>query len=216
MKIVFERRGDIGSRPAGRVRRTGRLPGVAYGKHLGATPISIDHREFVAVLRSGEHTVEGVLDGKEEIYLIQDVQTDPLGDKVVHVDLRQVRRDEKIKVRVPIETFGTPKAALHGGILDRVMVDLEVECLPHQIPEKFVVSIAEMQIGDVIRVGALALPEGVRVLADAELPLLALHVAHVEEEAPVPVEGEEPTMPKRIGEEEEGEGEESPGPAHGK
>ena len=196
MKFLFEERTSTGTREAKRIRRQGGIPAVLYGKGAPTTSVTIDRSEFERVYRAGEHAVTGSLSDQEELFLIQEVQLDPLGDDILHVDLRRVDKDETVRVLVAIETIGSPKA----GILDHMMVDIEVECLPHQIPDHIELKVGEMVIGDILRVSDIPYPEGVEPAAEPGLPVLALHAPKGEDE---PEEGEVvedgPEEPERIG-----------------
>lgn len=208
MNFVLEKRTEIGSGPAGRLRRAGKIPAIAYGRDFPTTPVTVEAREFVHVLRTGEHTIQGVFEGRAETFLIQEVQTDSLGDKVLHVDLRRVASDEKVRVKVPIERYGSPKAALGAAVLEQLMMELEVECLALQIPDKLEVTVSDMEVGQVIRVKDLALPESVKSVVDGEIAVFALHVVGPEATEAEPVEGEDKAEPERIGGKKEKEEEE--------
>lgn len=195
MKMVLEKRTGTGTREARRLRRAGRLPGVVYGRGQETTSVTLDRHAFEMLLRTGEHTIEGTLAGAESMFLIQDVQLDHMGDRVLHVDLRKVAKDEKVHVHVTVNGYGHPT----GGILDHQMAEVEVECFPHLIPDKIEVPVAAMKVGDVIRVGDLPFPEGVVPLSNRELPVFALHAPRGEAELTTAVPGEGPAEPERIG-----------------
>lgn len=204
MKMVFEKRETNGSRGARRLRRQGRLPGIVYGRGIEPIAVALDLAVFERVHRGGEHTIDGVLDGQESIFLIQDAQLDALGDRLIHVDLRKVSREEKVQVHVSVVGVGHPTA----GVLEHPKVDVLVECFAYRIPDKISVILGAMKIGDVIRVRDLPYPEGVAPIDSPDLPVYSLHAAYVVEEAAVAPEG--PAEPERIGGKPE---EEEPGAA---
>jgi large subunit ribosomal protein L25 len=145
--------------------------------------------------------------GKQsEKMIVKDLQYDHLGRDVIHADLMRVDVTETIHVTVPIELKGTAQGTHHGGILEEHTDHLEIECLPTNIPEAIVVSVKDVEVGQSIHAGDVALPEGVKLASPADTLLVACHalaVAKTTEE----IEEEEPTAPEVIGrakEDEEG------------
>jgi len=109
---------------------------------------------------------------------------------IIHVDLQEVRLDQPIHATVPVQLHGEPAGAKEGGVLSQVTNELNVEALPMEIPEHLDVDVSEMQIGDTLRLSALQVPEGVKLLDDLEETVLATVTAPMREEEPEPVEGE--------------------------
>ena len=189
---------------ARRLRRDGKLPAVVYGHGGEPTSLTLDKLEFQKVfVKSGRtHLVDLVVDsGRTEKVLVREIQTHPRSIGPIHVDFYQVNLEEKIRVEVPVHLSGESAAVKRGDadILQPVH-ELEVECLPTDIPEAFEVDITPLaEIDDEFRVSELALPKGVTVLADPqELMVKIVHKREmkVEEEVPaaeaaVPAEGEE-------------------------
>ena len=195
MKMDLEKRSGAGPREARRLRRAGRLPGVVYGRGQETTSVTLDMHSFEMFMRTSEHTIEGTLGGDESMFLVQEVQLDHLGDRVLHVDLRKVARDEKVHVHVQVVGYGHPT----GGILDHQMAEIEVECFPHMIPDKIEIAVGAMKVGDVIRVSDLPLPEGVAALSSPDQPVFALHAPRGDAEITPALPGEGPVEPERIG-----------------
>lgn len=213
--INATKRDQLGKGGARSVRREGRVPGVLYGHGEESISLSVDARELQRLVHavSIENTIVDLeLEDARQPYkvLIREIQRHPTRDEYMHVDFFHVAMDEKISVEVPIVVVGDPIGVRQkGGILDHQLRELEVYCLPGQIPEKIEVHVSDLDIGDGLHVRDLPVPEGVEVEDDPDrsvVAVLAPAVAPVEEEA-APVE-EEPTEPELIGKrkaEEEGE-----------
>ena len=129
-------------------------------------------------------------DGEQESAQIKEVQYDALGDDIVHVDFVRISLTEAVTVSVPVEPHGDAVGVEQGGMLDVRLHDLEVECLPTAIPEKLRVEVAELDIGDILRVSDVEFPEGVRPTAHPEAVVLTIvrPIEVVEEEDEVPPE----------------------------
>src|SRR5688572_27605653 len=209
----------IGKGGARSVRREGRVPGILYGHGEESIPLSVDARELQRLVHSVsiENTIVDLsLKGTRQPYkvLIREIQRHPTREEYIHIDFFHIAMDEKISVEVPIVLKGEPTGVRNkGGILDHQLRELEVYCLPAEIPERIEVDVSELDIGDAIHVRDLAVPEGVEIEADpdrAVAAVLAPAVVPIEEEVAAAVE--EPAEPevitKRRAEEEGEEGEE--------
>lgn len=212
-KIRGEKRNEYGTRHARRLRAAGRLPAIIYGHGQPPESISVDRHEVDVALHHGARILEVELGGVAQPYLIKDVQYDHLGDTPVHLDLARVDLAERVRVRVGITLKGTPKGAGHGGILDQLMADVEVECRVLEIPDTLHPSVADLDIGESLCVRDLHLPPGVVVVDPPDARIAVVRALH--EEAPVtaPAEGEEQAEPEVIArgkkEEEEAAAEEA-------
>lgn len=209
----------VGKGGARSMRREGRIPGILYGHGEESIPLSVDARELQRLVHSVsiENTIVDLsLKGTRQPYkvLIREIQRHPTREEYIHVDFFHIAMDEKISVEVPIVLNGEPTGVRNkGGILDHQLRELEVYCLPAEIPERIEVDVSELDIGDAIHVRDLAVPEGVEIEADpdrAVAAVLAPAVVPIEEEVAASVE--EPAEPevitKRRAEEEGEEGEE--------
>ena len=217
--IGASKRDGLGKGGARTTRRAGRVPGILYGHGEESIPLSVDARELQRLVHSVsiENTiVDLALEGTRQPYkvLIREIQRHPTREEYLHIDFFHVAMDEKISVEVPVVLTGEPIGVRNkGGILDHQLRELEVYCLPGEIPEKIEVDVTNLDIGDSIHVRDLAVPEGVEVEADLDrsvAAVLAPAVVAAEEEA---VAAEEPAEPELIGKrkaEEGGEGEERP------
>ncbi len=219
--VEAEKRESLGKNNSRRVRHGGRVPAVVYGGRDAALALSVDPRSLEGVLHSasGANTLFGLRVGGKALagkYIIKEHQVDPVTERILHADFFRIAMDKLIRVEVAVHPVGTAKGVkLQGGILDQPLREIEVECLPGAIPDRIDVDISELELGRSLRVGDLTIPEGVKVITDPGMPVVAV-VAPTVEKVAEPVEGEpvaeEPTEPEVIkkgkeaaGEEEEGE-----------
>jgi large subunit ribosomal protein L25 len=183
----------IGSRPTGRLRAQGKVPGVLYGHGMSPVSLSVDRRELRHAL-TGPAGVNAVVQlevgGQTHPTVVKELQRHPVRRNVTHVDFIVVRMDERITVDVPIILEGEPKQVLsEGGVIEHSMSTLAVITTPRDIPTHLTVDITDMVIGDVIRVSDLALPAGVDADVDDDTPVVIAAGAAVEPEPEV-AEGE--------------------------
>jgi large subunit ribosomal protein L25 len=201
MQLNASTRQLLGKR-ARRLYYEGKLPAVVYGHSAAPTPLTLDRLEFQKVfVKSGRtHLVDLVVDGKTEKVLVREIQTHPRRLGPTHVDFYQVSLEEKIRVEVPVHLTGESAAVKRGDadILQPIH-ELEVECLPTDIPEAFEVDITALaEIESELRVSELRVPKGVTVLADPEE--LVVKIVHKRE---LKVEEEVPTAETAVGAEGE-------------
>jgi len=168
MTLKGEPRATLGTRAARRLRATGRVPAVIYGHDQPPEAVSLAFHEVELALTHGAHILRVDVAGKTQQYLIKDIQYDYLDQTPIHLDLTRVALDERVKVRVGIELRGIPKGVSEGGVLDRHMADLEVECLVTDIPATLHPVVTELGLGESLLVKDLELPTGVAALADPE------------------------------------------------
>ena len=219
IELTVEKRSTNGKNEARRSRAAGRIPAVVYGAGKPNVPITVDRKALSDVFRegAGENAIFLLkLGGSDQSRhaMIREMQRDPVSRRPLHIDFVRVLMDVKITVKVPIEVVGIAKGVkTEGGILDTVTREVEIECLPGNIPAHLAVDVTELAIGDALRVSQIPAPEGVRIVDNPEK--VVLHVAHPtreEEPAAVAAEGAaEPTEPevlkkgKAVAEEEGGE-----------
>jgi large subunit ribosomal protein L25 len=173
-------RGELGSRKNKRLRDAGFVPGVIYGHKEAVVPVTLPKRELVIHLNHGAHLFALAVDGKNENVLIKDVQYDHLGIEVLHVDFARVDLNERVEVTIPLVLKGEPKGAEENGVLQQIVVDLEIECLVTQIPDEIRYNVSDMGLDSVLHIKDLPLPEGVRALQDPDL--IVATVKEIEEE----------------------------------
>jgi len=220
IELTVEKRSTNGKNEARRSRAAGRIPAVVYGAGKPNVPVTVDRKSLSDVFRegAGENTIFLLkLGGSDQSRhaMIKEMQRDPVTRRPLHIDFVRVLMDVKITIKVPIEIVGIAKGVkTEGGILDTVTREVEIECLPGNIPAGLAVDVAELGIGDALRVSQIPAPEGVRIVENPEkIVVHVVHPAREEEAAPAAEAAAEPTEPevlkkgKAVAEEE---GEEKP------
>jgi large subunit ribosomal protein L25 len=197
-----------GSKTASACRKQGRIPAVVYGHQEQPVAISLDAHDFAEGLHHGLRLVDLKIAGKSETAIIKDLQYDHLGRQVIHADLMRVDVTEMITVTVPVELKGVPKGTHEGGVLTAHMNKLEVKCLAVNIPHAIVVPVKDLDVGQVIHAGEIALPEGVTLATPAEILVASCHVLQ-EVKTTEQVEAETPAVPEVITEKKAEEGAEA-------
>jgi large subunit ribosomal protein L25 len=202
-----------GSRAARRLRRSGRVPGVLYGG--GGEPVGFDAdaRELRHALAGAGAVLDLSLDGKQATpVVLKEAQRDPVRGDTVHVDLLRVSLDVAIHAVVPLELTGGDDSpgVKEGGVLEQITRELNVEALPTAIPESIVHAVDEMQIGEMILLSALTVPDGVTLLDDQEETVVAtLSPPRLQAEAEEEIESETELVGESAGGEAEGASSES-------
>jgi large subunit ribosomal protein L25 len=181
LNIEVEAREDFGKNASRRLRRAGRIPAVVYGGGGPAVPVAVDPKKILQILHSESgHNAIFTLEirGKAPTRaMIRDWQAEPTGGELLHVDLVRIARDAKLKLEVPIHVTGEPVGVkVTGGIFEFVLREVEVECLPDDIPEYFVADVSGLDIGNNFRVSDLVVDPKVKILTDPTRV-----VAHVSE-----------------------------------
>ena len=210
-------REERGKNAARRTRLTGMVPAVLYGGRKDSISLAVNAKQVAKILRSetGHNTIftVRVADGAEEKAMMKDWQVDPLSGALLHVDLLRIAMDVRMRVKIPVHTFGEPQGVkMQGGVFETVTREVEVECLPTDIPEEIKVDVSEMLIGKQLRAGDLPLdPNKVKLVTDPQR-VIAHVVMLKKEEEPAPeaaVAAEtapaEPEVIKKGKKEEEGE-----------
>jgi large subunit ribosomal protein L25 len=220
------KRDGRGKNEARRLRASGRIPGVVYGarkegKAPESVPVAVDPKELMRILHSdsGANTLITLkVDGKQTRVMVKEFQLDPVTHHLLHADFYQLAMDRAITVTVPIQLKGEAKGVkLEGGIVDFVSRDIEVQCLPTDIPEDLEVDITELMLNQAIRVRDLAEHPKWKVVSDPDTMIVHVVPLKVEEE-PAPAEAvaaaatpAEPEVIKKGKAEKEGEEAAAPG-----
>jgi large subunit ribosomal protein L25 len=178
-----------GKNEARRLRADGRIPGVLYGAKKSTVAVSLDPKQITRILHSesGHNTIFDLQVGDEKAkVMIVDWQHDPIHGKLLHIDLKRIAMDEKMRVMVPIHLVGEAEGVkTQGGILDQVLREVEVECLPGDIPSHIDADVAQLVFGTVLRVSDLPHAGKLKFITD-ETQTVA-HITSVKEEvAPTP------------------------------
>jgi large subunit ribosomal protein L25 len=197
-------RKEIGTKKVKHLRKEGWIPGIIYGHGEKSTPIMIQEEELKNVLHK-LHSEATLLDldyeGKKLKVLMREISRNPLTEKLLHVDFQHIHENEEVNVHVILELQGEAKGIEEGGILNLEHRALIVRCLPKDIPEKIVVDVTDLEIGQSIHIKDLGIPEGVTVEEDPSStvvnilsPRKIIEVTPVEEEIPIGAEAEEPEV----------------------
>ena len=178
-----------GKNEARRLRAQGRIPAVLYGAKAAAVPVSVDPKQITRVLtsQSGHNTIFDLQVGKEKTKaMIVDWQYEPIKGHLLHIDLKRIAMDERLRVKVPIMLLGEPAGVKQqGGILEQVLREVELECLPGDIPSHIDLDVSELVFGQVKRVSDLPHGGNLKFLTDENQTVA--HITAVKEEvAPTP------------------------------
>jgi len=206
--LTAEVREHTGRKALQRMRRQGAIPAVVYGHKEEPVAVSLDAHDFVEGLHHGQRLMDIQIGKKKEKIIVKEVQYDHLGKNVIHADLMRVDITESIKVTVPIELKGVAAGTHEGGIVEAHAGHLEVECKATDIPEKIVISVKDMHVGDALHAGDIGLPEGVKLVTAAGMVLVTCHTVAVK--TTEQVEEEMPAAPEVITEKKETEEAEAP------
>jgi large subunit ribosomal protein L25 len=199
--VTAEVRQQRGKNAARRLRLAGKIPAVLYGHNKDAVAMAVNPKELSAILHSqtGYNTIFTVtFQGETTAVMLKDWQHDPIKGHLLHADLVRIAMDQTLQLTVPITTTGEAKGVkLQGGIFEFVLREIEVECLPTDIPENITIDVSELEIGANFRVSDLKVDSNVRILSDPEL-VVAHVVAPKEEKVPEPVAEVAPAEPEVI------------------
>jgi large subunit ribosomal protein L25 len=214
--IEAQPRSERGKNEARRLRATGSAPAVLYGAGGDAVAVAVSPKEVNKILHSntGHNTIFNlaVKDGETVPVMVVDWQNDPIKDTLLHVDLKRIDLTKRLRVKVAVHTVGDPQGVkLQGGLHEVITREIEIECLPDEIPEAFTVNVSELMIGQSIRASEVKLGEGVKLVSQADAVISHVVALKAEEEAaPAAAEGAapaaaaEPEVIKKGKKEEEG------------
>jgi large subunit ribosomal protein L25 len=196
-EIQAESRADKGKGASRRLRRKGLVPAILYGAEQPSVSIAVSHQQLQEKLKNKgfySHVLTVNLNGESVSAVMRDLQRHPSEQRILHLDLLRVSADQEIRMQVPLRFIGeaqSPGVKQQGGIFSHQLSEVEIECLPRNLPEFIEVNVSEMKLNDVLHLSDLKLPGGVELPAlrhgaDHDLPVVTLHMpkAAVEEEAP--------------------------------
>ena len=183
--------------PAGRLRKEGKIPAVIYG-HNKPVHISVSATEFDSKFHIiSENTLITIMvDGKEYEVLVKDSQENMIKGQITHIDFFEVERGKVLKTRIPVILTGASAGVKEGGMLEQHLHEIDIECLPKDIPEKIEVDISELKLGEAVHVSDLVVSEAVKILNTMEQSVVGVTTVKEEEEPEVEeeiIEGEEST-----------------------
>lgn len=192
--VIEATKRDVIGKKVGVLRREGKLPGVIYGHKFEAMPIIMDSKTTTKVLNSvtSSSIVTLVIDGKEHAALVRERQMDYIRNQFIHVDFQAVSQTEKIRAKVGVVITGTaPAVKDFNGVVVEGLDAIEVEALPKDLPERFVIDISKLAaIGDAIHVKDIEVPSSVEIVEDTEAMLVLITSPAAEEAEPVGGEGD--------------------------
>ena len=184
ISIQIKIKKDCGSRTARKYRKSGLIPAILYGHKQESLMFLLDKKEFIKTFNSGVKMVSLKWNSSEETALIKDVQFDTFGKEILHIDFVRIALTEKVTTQVPIVLYGTSQGVKEGGILDHSMKEVEVECLPTEIPKEIRINVSELKIKDSLHVKDIELPPNVKVLENPDAIVVSVHFAVEEKEVP--------------------------------
>ncbi|HEY0944114.1 MAG TPA: 50S ribosomal protein L25, partial [Opitutaceae bacterium] len=190
-------RAQTGRSASRRLRKVNQIPAILYGKHTSPEKLAVDAPEFTRLLKAAAG--RSVLielsrkdKGEKALSFLQEVQRDPLTDRYLHVDLQEVKADEKFEINVPVLVVGEAYGVkTQGGVLEIAAHTVRIRCLPKDLPPAIEVDVTELKLNETIKVGALKAPAGVELRSPASQPVVAcLEIA--EEVVATPAAGAAP------------------------
>ena len=199
-EVIAEPRHALGKGASRRLRRAGRLPGILYGAGKNPVSISLETSRISKQMENEaffSHLLAVKVGGEEAQAVVKALQRDPATSQVLHVDLQRVRSTEELHMRVPLHFVNEEDSPgrLHGGVIGHLMVDVEIGCLPKDLPEYIEVDMSRLDVGDSLHLSDLVMPERVRLMAlvhDPDNDQAVVTVQHPQKLEAVPVaEGEE-------------------------
>lgn len=176
MNIEFKatKRVDQGTGASRRLRRAGQLPGIIYGAHQDAEAITLDHNELYHLLRKEafhSSILNVVVEGKKETVILRDTQWHPYKQLVLHIDFQRVSATEKLHIKVPlhfVNAENSPAVKLGGQMISHVMTEIDVACLPKDLPEFLEIDLSKIENDQSLHVSDIALPKGVEIVHHGE------------------------------------------------
>lgn len=217
--IKAEKRDNFGKGASRRMRKKGKIPVILYGIDIVTMPLTFEKKAFFMILKSGsgENTVFKVsFDDETRDAMIKELQKDPISDEILHADLIQIAMDKAIRVSVPIVPKGEAIGVkAEGGFVDFVTRELEIECLPKDIPENIEIDISALHLNQSMKVEEIILPQGVEIVSEPstvivhiETPVAEEVIEEAEAEEIIGEEEEPEVIKREKAEEEKGEKEE--------
>jgi len=195
--VGADSRNDQGKGASRRLRRAGKVPAILYGGKGEPKNVTLDQRNLLTMVdneRFYSSVITLQLDGQDHQAIVKDIQMHPAKNLVLHVDLQRVLADQAIRIHIPIHFLNagtSPGVKLQGGQVSHLKTDLEISCLPKDLPEAIEVDLGAMNLNETIFVKDLKLPEGVTVpelVQGRNTPVVSIHAPRVEEPEPVAAE----------------------------
>jgi large subunit ribosomal protein L25 len=175
--LKAQTRDGRGKGAARRLRADGFVPGVLYGHGVEPVAISLSSQDllhFFHATHGAAMVVDLEVDGKKHMAIPREIQRDHLRGRYVHIDFLAVRRDEKVRMTVEIHETGEAPGVKTGGVIEHHLRDVEIECLPGDVPEQITADISSLELGDMLRLGDIDVPDGVSFLTDPDTPVISV------------------------------------------
>ena len=205
--LEAKKRETRGKRNARRDRAEGRTPAVLYGHGVDNVSLTVDSNALSAAVQHGNPLIELAGDLKENA-LISDIQWDPMGNRILHIDFTRVKVDERIEVSISVELRGVAPGVNAGGVVNQLIHDMVVECAAVAIPEKLEININHLEMGESVTAGEIDLPDGVNLSCASDTIFVQCNepAPEVDEDAePILSDGAEPEVIGRKAADEEAE-----------
>jgi large subunit ribosomal protein L25 len=182
--IKSEKRDLFGKNASRRFRKGGLVPAVLYGEGAASVPLVLAKKDIVKILKSEtrENTIFKIaFDSEEKDVMIKALQVDATSDELLHADLILIAMDKAIRISVPIELLGEPVGVkTEGGFVDFMTREVEIECLPKDIPERISADISALHLHQSLKVADLTVPAGVKLISDPSTVLALVQIPHEE------------------------------------
>ena len=201
-------REEKGSAACRRMRKDGKTPINLYGLDREPRALYADSQRLELILEKGSHILELAQSDKSQVVLIKDIQYDAIGSTVMHADLMRIDRDKKVQVFVPVRFIGNAPVVADSAV-DKLLEDIQVECLPLEIPSEFVLNLSELALDQSITVKEIEMPENCAFVGhNPDDPVVIHHIKVVKEDEEADEDGEGSVEPEVIGKKPE-EGDDS-------
>lgn len=182
--VTAEPRRDTGKGASRRMRRRGLVPGIVYGAHREPEMISLSHNELLRHLEEEafySHVLDLTVEGKTDKVILKDMQRHPAKPFILHVDFQRVSAEERIRKPVPLHFLNeeNAKGVKMGGAVTRYTAEVEISCLPQDLPEFIAIDLEEMGIGETLHLSQINLPDGVALAhaVEQDVPIVSIHGA---------------------------------------
>ena len=198
-KLNLENRPITGKKTAKKLRNKGIIPGVLYFKGEEPIQIAVDELVMYHALHSGQRIYEIDVTGTTQYVMVKEIQYHPVTDALIHIDFMRVRRSEKINISVPLILVGDALGVKEGGVLSQSLTQIEIECLPTDVPEQIELDVTHLEMNSSYSVADVKIKnEEITINSEQELNVVSIHP---------PVAEEEPMVEEELEDEEETEGE---------
>ena len=202
-ELVAEFRETQGKGASRRLRHEGKVPGILYGGHLEARALTLSHQKLALMLDNERFysTILGLRVGDQtQAAILKDVQRHPFKNAILHIDFQRVEENERIRISIPLHFKGaavSPGVKTQGGIVSHMRTEVEVACLPKDLPEFIEVDLSELSLNESIHLSQLKVPDGVQLveIAKEDAAVVAIHSPRAEEPEPTAVAAEDAAAP---------------------